>query len=100
MSVTGHSPSETVPERSRTRAELRSYLAADSALKAARSLRDKAFQAAFPRGTEVTWMHGQYVQRGEVLMHGHAATLKARNFHTGREVWVEAYNIRLFDEVA
>lgn len=80
------------------RPQLRAYVAADNALRLAKESRDKAFTVAFPVGCEIGWMRGAFVQRGEVVMHGYSDRLKARNLHTGREVWVDGYSIRLFEE--
>lgn len=81
------------------RPDLRAYLAADNALKLSQQARDKAFRNAFPRGSEIYWMHGsRWPQRGIVTLHGYGDRLKVRNADTHREVWVNGYDIRLFEE--
>lgn len=74
--------------------EERAFLAAYNALALAKKSYEKAFRNAHPRGQRVHWMHGPYIQVGEVVMHGTGDRLKARNVHTGREVWVDAWKIR------
>lgn len=79
---------------------LRAYLASEIALRLAEKAHAKAFQNAFPIGSEIQWMRGEYVQRGEVILHGYSARLKALNYKTQREVWIDSYAIRLFHERA
>lgn len=64
---------------------------ADEAAKAAQ----REFERAFPVGDVVQWIHsgrgGEFIQSGQILMHGALERLKVRNFKTGRDVWVQAY---------
>ncbi len=74
---------------------VRAYLAAYNTLKVAEKACEQAFRTAYPRGSGIEWMHGEYLQCGEVVMHGYGLRLKALNKRTGREVWLEAGRIHL-----
>lgn len=80
------------------RPAVKAFLAADNSRRLTDSACDKAFEVAFPRGMEIEWMHGEYVQLGTVTMHGYRRRLKALNKRTGREVWVDGYQIQMFYE--
>lgn len=73
---------------------VRSALAARNALKDAERAYDSAFRAAYPAEALVHWMHGEYIQVGEVVYHGHGR-IKVKNHHTKREVWLDRERIRL-----
>lgn len=82
----------TQGKSARLRPEVRAYLAADNSARLAAQARDKAFLAAFPRGTEVTWMHGEFRQWGEVVAHGFKR-VQVLNRRSGREVWLDQTRI-------
>lgn len=73
---------------------VRAALAARNALKAAERSYDSAFRTAYPSGALVHWMHGEFIQIGEVVYHGHGR-IKVKNHHTKREVWLDRERILL-----
>jgi hypothetical protein len=77
------------------RRAVENYLDAENHFRLARAARDKAFRAAYPIGSEVEWLtRGRYLQRGSVVMYGHADRVKVLNAKTDREVWITGYDIR------
>jgi len=64
-----------------------------------RKMAMEKFLSAFPVGCDVTWMHGPYPQRGQVLEHIEChGDLWVKNSNTGKTVKVSAYNMTQFIE--
>ena len=79
----------------RLRPQARAYLSSYNTMRAAEKVCEQAFRSAYPRGANVEWMHGEYLQSGEVVLHGHGLRVKVLNRRTGREVWLDAGRIHI-----
>ena len=79
----------------RLRPQVRAYLSSYNTLRAAEKACEQAFRSAYPRGADIEWMHGEYLQHGEVVLHGYGLRVKALNRRTGREVWLDAGRIHI-----
>lgn len=66
--------------------------AARLAVRAAEAGLLELFQRTYPIGANVDWMHGRYMQTGDVISHNpYHPELRARNWNTNREVSVSLY---------
>lgn len=75
------------------KARIARYSAAVEALAVAKMRRDVLFRETFPIGSPVQWMHGYYLQSGVVKMFCSEDRLVATNDRTGKDVFVEGYNL-------
>jgi hypothetical protein len=54
--------------------------------------------SAYPVGGEITWERGGHLQHGIVLSnstHGSGDSFRVRNSRTGKEYWIDFYNVQL-----
>lgn len=75
------------------RRELKRFVDATAALRAAESEHTAAFRAAFPVGMDVEWAHNGYGQWGTVKMHAYRDRLIATNARTDKDVSVDGFNL-------
>jgi hypothetical protein len=92
--MTARAQSPTLSSEPNNRRAIRAALSAYNTMKAAEAAYDSAFRSAYPSGAPVCWMHGDYLQTGEVVMHGRGR-VKVFNISTEREVWLDRSRIRL-----